>query len=80
MAGVAELVAILAGSGAALGAMTHPLFRWLTARTLTAKARPEDVPRIAEALHPPMQLRLNRSTQVEAVSGPSLSDEPDAAT
>jgi hypothetical protein len=51
--GPTEIVAV----GVALGAVARPLFRWLTAKTLAKRARPEDIPEIAKALHPQVELR-----------------------
>jgi len=56
-AGLPELAAIVTASGIAVGSVVRPLCRWLTARTLVAKARPEDIPAIAKALHPPLDIR-----------------------
>ncbi|WP_406630083.1 hypothetical protein [Amycolatopsis sp. WGS_07] len=58
--GFTELAAIVAVVGTVVGGIVRPLCKWLTVRTLAAKARPEDLPKIAEALHPPLQLRPMR--------------------
>ncbi|MFE3172161.1 hypothetical protein ACFXPA_15200 [Amycolatopsis sp. NPDC059090] len=50
---VAEVAAIVAASGTLLGSIARPLFKWLTARTFAAKALPQDLPKIAEAIHHP---------------------------
>ncbi|WP_162834447.1 hypothetical protein [Amycolatopsis circi] len=50
---VAEVAAIVAASGTLIGSIARPLFKWLTARTFAAKALPQDLPKIAEALHDP---------------------------
>ncbi|MFJ1766277.1 hypothetical protein ACIOD2_38510 [Amycolatopsis sp. NPDC088138] len=41
----------------AVGSVVRPLCKWLTAKTLVSKARPEDIPEIAKALHPPLDIR-----------------------
>lgn len=66
--GPTELAAILAASGVVIGGITRPVCKWLTARTFAAKARPEDLPKIAEALNPPIRFndRLSRGQQPNA--------------
>ncbi|MGW7534869.1 hypothetical protein [Amycolatopsis sp. NPDC054798] len=59
--GLTEYAAIVAVIGTVIGSIVRPLCKWLTVRTLAAKARPEDLPKIAEALHSPLQLRPVRS-------------------
>ncbi|MCR6481214.1 hypothetical protein M8542_00120 [Amycolatopsis sp. OK19-0408] len=56
-AGFPELAAIVTASGIAVGSVVRPLCKWLTAKTLVAKARPEDIPEIAKALHPPLGIK-----------------------
>ncbi|MEA5359447.1 hypothetical protein VA596_07875 [Amycolatopsis sp., V23-08] len=56
-AGLPELAAIVGASGIAVGSVVRPLCKWLTAKTLVSKARPEDIPEIAKALNPPLDIR-----------------------
>ena len=49
--------AIIAAAGVAVGSVVKPFFKWLTAKTFVAKANPEDVPKIAEAMHPQVEFR-----------------------
>lgn len=56
-AGLPELAAIVTASGLAAGSVVRPLCKWLIAKTLVAKARPEDIPEIAKALHPPLEIK-----------------------
>ena len=56
-AGLPELAAIVTASGLAIGSVVRPLCKWLTAKTLVSKARPEDIPEIAKALHPPLEIK-----------------------
>jgi len=73
--GLTEYAAIVAVTGTVVGGIVRPLCKWLTVRTLAAKARPEDLPKIAEALHPPMHLRPARSAEGKAAS-PHPAEEP----
>lgn len=56
-AGLPELAVIVSVSGIAVGSVVRPLCKWLTAKTLVSKARPEDIPEIAKALHPPLEIK-----------------------
>ncbi|WP_116202998.1 hypothetical protein [Amycolatopsis circi] len=76
--GPAEYAAIVAITGTVVGGIVRPLCKWLTVRTLAAKARPEDLPKIAEALHPPMQLRPVRPAEGKRALTTDPAKDPDA--
>ncbi|NBH08717.1 hypothetical protein [Amycolatopsis sp. SID8362] len=65
-AGFAELATVITAGGIALGAVVRPFCRWLTARTFVSKARPEDIPEIAKALHPPIELKRHSTADRES--------------
>ena len=55
-----EFASILMSSGAVLaglGAVARPFFRYLTEKRYVDRAEPEDLPDIAKALHPQIELR-----------------------
>ncbi|RSM43365.1 hypothetical protein DMA12_19120 [Amycolatopsis balhimycina DSM 5908] len=52
-AGLPELAVVII----AVGSIVRPVCKWLTAKTLVSKARPEDIPEIAKALHPPLEIK-----------------------
>ncbi|MFB9683996.1 hypothetical protein [Amycolatopsis plumensis] len=62
-AGLPELAAIVMASGIAVGSVVRPLCKWLTAKTLVSKARPQDIPEIAKALHPPLEIKRKSREQ-----------------
>jgi hypothetical protein len=56
-AGLPELATMVMSVGLGVGSIVRPLCRWLTAKTLVSKARPEDIPEIAKALNPPLEIK-----------------------
>lgn len=66
-AGAVEVASIIASCGVAAGAVVRPVCRWLMTRTYVNKANAEDVPAIAKAMHP--QVELHRRTSRRSRAG-----------
>ncbi|MFB9926454.1 hypothetical protein ACFORO_41825 [Amycolatopsis halotolerans] len=58
--GPSEVAAIAGAVGLALSRVARHYFRWKTAKAFVEKAKPEDIAKIAEAMHPEIPIRASR--------------------